>query len=809
MRGRARLLQAEGVGMLLALRRAASHAYPFTKTRREEKTMKRPRHALSSIGRRSVARCFTASALVWIACSRAHAQAAHDVTVESASSSAASVTLAPIIVVAATPLTGVGLPLTKVAANVQIVRASPLEAQHRDTLTAYFEKNLPSVDVNDQQGNPYQVTLNYRGFMASALLGAPEGLSVFMDGVRINEPFGDVVNWDLVPRQAIDTIELMPGSNPIFGLNTLGGALAIRTKNGKDHPGGDVEITGGSFGRKTIDVEQGGRFGDRLDYYVTGNLANDNGWAQTNASRIRQIFGKLRYTDADTTIALSAGGADNDLHGSQTIPRSFLTDFRQPYTFPDENRNRVGYVTLSGEHDVSDSVELSGAAYYRHFVNRNASSNTNADYGQLQPDGRIDTLQATNVDATVATDSFGASLQLTLLGKLGGMENQLVAGLAADFANARYTSSSEDAFFTPTRATVGIGGAVQQVNAHTRDGNLAAYLQDTVSLTPQWALTLSARYDWSKKVIADAGGTQPKLDGSHVFSRLNPALGLTWHPAAWLTAYATYNEGMRTPTAIELACADPAAPCSLPNDFVADPALAPVISKTVEAGLRGKLGKAITWSAAVYRTTLLDDIQFISAPATTQGYFQNVGNTRRQGIELSGHTRLGALGVTASYSRTDATYRSSWTANSPSNASADANGHIVVRPGNRIPGIPANSIKCRLDYAATQKWTLGTNLTYRSGVYARGNENNADANGKVAGYLLVDIDTTYRISKRLQLFANVSNLLNKRYASFASLGQNFFNGPHHTFDGFAPINEAFVGPGAPRGAWIGMHYGWD
>lgn len=775
----------------------------------------------SPIDRICVARSVTASSLVCFACISAQAHAEQEAAAKapppspasSASStpstSPASITLVPIVVVAAAPLSGIGLPLTKVAANVQTARASQLDAQHRETLTAYFEKNLPSVEVNDQQGNPYQVSVNYRGFTASALLGTPEGLSVFMDGVRINEPFGDVVNWDMIAQQAIDKIELMPGSNPIFGLNTLGGALVIVTKNGKDHRGGELEVSGGSWGRKTVDLEQGGTLGDHLDYYVTGNLANDDGWAQRNASRVRQMFGKLRYTDADTKLALSAGGADNDLLGTQTIPRSFLDDFRQPYTFPDENRNRAGYLTLSGVHDFSDAVQLSGVAYYRHFVNRNTSSNVNADYGRIQPDGSIDTLQATNVDSTVSTDSFGASLQLTLLGKPAGMDNQFVAGVAADFATSRYASSSQDAFFTATRATMGMGDYVQRVKAHTRDVNLAAYLQDTLSLTQQWALTLSARYDASRKVIADASGAQPTLDGSHFFSRLNPALGLTWHPSSWLTAYAAYNEGMRTPTAIELACADPAAPCSLPNDFVADPALAPVISKTYEAGVRGRLGSATTWSAAVYTTTLFDDIEFISAPAAAQGYFRNVGKTRRQGMELSGRTRFGPLGVTASYSHTDASYRSTWMANSPANAGADANGNIVVRPGNRIPGIPANAVKLRLDYAATPKWTVGTNLTYRSGVYAQGDENNADANGRIAGYILIDADTTYRISKRLQVFATVSNVLNKRYASFGSLGQNFFTGPNHTFDGLAPVNEAFVGPGAPRGAWMGMRYAWD
>ncbi|WP_206995515.1 TonB-dependent receptor [Trinickia mobilis] len=723
-------------------------------------------------------------------------------------SPAAEITLAPVIVIGTTPLLGIGTPLSLVPANVQTVRGKDLEQQHRSTLTDFFEKNLPSVDINEAQGNPYQVDINYRGFTASPLVGTPQGLSVFMDGVRINEPFGDVVNWDLIPQQAIDTIQLIPGSNPAFGLNTLGGAIAISTKNGKQDPGGDAEVTGGSWGRKTAEIEQGGTIGQNLDYYVTGTAANDDGWADHNSSRVRQGFGKLRYTDADTTLSLSAGGADNDLQGSQTIPRSFLDNFRQAYTFPDQNQNSAGYVTLSGDHAFNDHVELSGEVYFRRFVNTNTSSNSNRDFGQVLPDGSIDMLEGSNVKSSVDTDSYGASLQLTLLGKLGGMENQFVAGMAADFANSHYTQSSQDASFTASRATVGIGDFVQQVDAKTRDGNLGFYLQDTLSLTKQWTLTLAGRYDWAKADIGDESGMQPLLNGSHVFSRFNPALGLNWNPTPGFTAYATYNEGMRSPTAIELTCADAAAPCSLPNDFLADPALEPVVSKTFEVGARGKIGGATTWSAAVYSTTLDDDIEFISTATTTQGFFQNVGNTRRQGVELSGHTQFGPLGVTANYSYVDATYRSTWVESSPSNSSADANGNITVKPGDHIPGIPANTVKLRLDYAATPKWDIGTNLTYRGSIYARGDEDNEDVNGKIAGYFLIDLDTTYQVTKQLQVFATVSNLLDKRYASFGVLGQNVFNGPNHTFDGLAPVNEQFVGPGAPRGMWVGMRYAW-
>lgn len=764
--------------------------------------------------RARLARCLATSALAGLSpLAAAQTSSAGALPVIAASNgitvSAVSTTLEPVVVIGTTPLVGIGLPLSQVAANVQAVKARQLDSQHRETLTDYFEKNLPSVDVGDAQGNPYQANINYRGFTASPLLGAPEGISVFMDGVRINEPFGDAVNWDWIPQKAIDTIALVPGSSPMFGLNTLGGAIAISTKNGRHDPGGDIELTGGSWGRKSAEIEQGGTIGSNLDYYLTGNVANDGGWADHNASRVRQAFGKLRYADADTTISFSAGGADNDLQGTQTVPRSFLDNTRQAYTFPDKNLNSVGYATLSGEHYFNDNTELSGNVYIRRFVSRNISSNNNRDYGALQPDGSIDTLEGSNVKSMVGTDSYGGSLQLTLLGKLGGMQNQLIAGVAADFANSHYTKSTQDAQFTATRAAIGIGDYVQNVNAKTRDANLAAYLQDTLSLTKQWTLTLSGRYNWAKAKIGDESGVQPRLDGSHVFSRLNPAIGVTWNPTPAFTAYAAYNEGMRTPTAIELACADPTAPCSLPNDFVSDPALAPVVSKTIEAGMRGRIGSATNWSAAVYRTTLYNDIAFISAPAASQGFFQNVGKTRRQGFEISGHTRLGKFDVTANYSYIDATYRSSWAESSRSNSSADAGGNITVRPGNHLPGIPANTVKLRLDYAATPKWTVGTNVTYRSGVYAQGDENNEDVNGKISGYVLVDFDTSYQVTKRLRVFATVSNVFNKRYASYGVLGRNFFNGPGHTFDGLASVSEQFVGPGAPRGAWLGMRYAWN
>ena len=723
---------------------------------------------------------------------------------------AQTVTLPPVEVVGTTPLVGIGTALRDVPANVQTVHSQDLARQRAGTLADYLADNLPSVALNAAQGNPYQIDLNYRGFTASPLVGTPQGLSVFVDGVRVNEAFGDVVNWDLLPQSAIAEVQLIPGSNPTFGLNTLGGALAIETKDGKKYPGGALEVSGGSFGRKTAEFEQGGTLGKHVDYFFTANTANDDGWADHNASRIRQMFGKLRYTDEATTLGLSISAADNTMQGTQTIPRSFLGNFRQAYTFPDENDNRSVFLNLTGEHYFTDNVELSGNVYYRRLRNTNVSSNVNNDFGTVDENGNVDTTQATNSKSVIDTDSYGANLQLTLLGKLAGLTNQFVAGVAADLSNSRFTQYTQDADFAATRETVALDNYARTTDAKTHGANYGVYFSDTLSLSRTWTATLAGRYNWARATIGDASGTQPALDGRHTFSRFNPAFGVNWNPSPMLTAYAGYSEGMRSPSAIELACADPNAPCSLPNDFISDPALRPVISKTIEMGVRGKAGAATTWSAALYRTTLDDDIQFISSngASSTAGFFQNVGKTRRQGLELQGRTHVGPVTLTASYSYVDATYQSAWTESSTANSSADASGNIHIKPGDRIPGIAQNTVKLRVDYAVTPKWEVGTNITYRSGIYARGDENNQDVNGKIAGYMLVDLETTYQVTRQLQLFARVDNLLNKRYANFGVLGQNFFNGPDHTFNGANPVNEQFVGPGAPRGAWVGLRYAW-
>lgn len=716
--------------------------------------------------------------------------------------------LGKIDVVATTPLPGLGTALSDVPANVQVFSARDL-ARRTGTLPDFLGTNAASVAINSGQGNPFQPDLSYRGFTASPLLGLAQGLSVFVDGVRVNEPFGDVVNWDLVPKAAIASAQILPGSHPAFGPNTLGGALSLFTKSGSQFPGGSIDAYGGSFGRRALEIEQGGARG-RWDYFVTANLLRDDGWAMHNRSSLSQVFGKIGYQTDVTDVDLTLTAADNTLEGTQTLPRSFFDDIRQAYTFPDRTTNRFGFATLKASRFLAGGALVGGTAYARKLRSTNLASNANADFGAPLEGGGTDAVEATNDESIIDQKSYGVGVQITLDGKAWRRQNRFVAGASGDFGDTRFTRRSQPAEFDASRGTHATGDFALVTDARSRNSHYGLFVTDTFTANEHWTFTGSARYGLSQIRIDDLGGNDARLDGSNRFARLNPAFGVNFNPARELTAYFSYTESMRAPTPVELTCADPDAPCKLPNNFLSDPPLKLVAARTFEAGARGRWGEAGTWSAAAYRTALDDDILFVAsiAGAANAGFFRNVGRTRRQGLELAAASRLGAFELEGRLSLIAATFQSGYTASSPNNSSADSDGVIVVRPGSRIPGIPGRSFKLRLGYAPDSSWSIGGSLASFGPSYARGDESNNDVNGKVPGYAVFNLEARVRLARGTELFASADNVFDKRYANFGVLGRNVFTGPGRTFDPQNSVAEQFFGPGAPRGVWVGLRHAW-
>ena len=728
-------------------------------------------------------------------------------------------------VIGTTPLPGLGTAIRDVPANVQVITGKQLGQQRHSDVSEYLDQNPNSVNINAGQGNPFQPDINFRGFTASPLLGTPQGLSAFVDGVRINEPFGDVVNWDLIPQSAISSIQIVPGSNPVFGLNTLGGALGIYTKSGFQYPGASVSVSGGSFGRKQAEFEYGGNNGSTVDYFLTGNFFDEDGWSEHNPSTVKQFFAKVGWQNDKTDFDVSFTGADNKLEGIQTLPLSFLKeDRKQPYTFPDINKNKLAFLSVKGSHFLNDTTLFGGNTYYRKYKNNNVSSNLNDAFDPLDPDNDF---TGFNDRSTVDQDSFGFGLQMTLDRMLGAKKNQIVFGFSADLGKTGFKAEEQEADLTADRTTIATDDFETETQVETKNRYLGFYLMDTINLTDLWTLTLSGRYNHAKVKIRDKTGEAEELNGDHTFKRFNPAIGVNFNPTKNFTAYATYNEGMRAPTPLELSCSKELAEefaannpgqqlqCRLPNAFLADPPLDPVISKTFEIGARGTAAGDFSWSAAIYRTDLKDDILFISNPfATNAGVFDNVGDTRRQGFELTVGKKIGKLGLSARYSYLKATYESSFIIANEVNSeatdlNADGANDIQVRPGNRIPGLPESTLKIRADYDFSDKFSLGANVIYASSIFARGDENNADERGKVPGYTVVNLDARYRVTKNFEVFGRINNLFDKNYETFGILAENAFANPTKTFDIANAEDEQFRGPGAPRGVWIGLRYNFD
>src|SRR5258706_4086301 len=706
-------------------------------------------------------------------------------------------------VIGTTPIQGIGVPVSQVPANVQTTTGADIQKQKTLNLSEYLENNLGRFRVMRGQNTPFRLDANFGGLTASPLLGTPQGLSVFVDGVRVNEPFGDVVNWDLIPENAISTITLIPGSTPVFGLNTLGAALSVSPKSGFQYPGASVSLSGGSWGRKAAEVEYG-THSDKADLFLAGNYLDEDGGREHSPSRIQTVFGKVGWEREDTDVDVSLMLADNTLQGTQALPIGWLDTPKQPYTWPDRNENKVAFINARASHFLTADQLLAGNTYYRHYTNDNFSSNVNDAFaGGADP-------QAFNDSSRIVTNGYGGSLQLSLLGDLGGKKNNLTVGASADLGRTDFSQTQEDANFTPDRGTVGSGVSTLQTDVKTSNDYYGLYFTDVYSFSERWHLTLSGRYNWAHITIEDKTGLEPALNGDHTFTRFNPAVGLNFNPSAALSTYVSYSQGMRAPTPIELTCADPAAPCRLPNNFLADPPLQKVVAKTTEIGARGRWTDSSGWSAAAYRTDLDNDIIFISSGgAVNAGFFQNAGKTRRQGLELGVHGRVDKLNLALNYGYVDATFASALTLNSPSNSSADATGDIHVSPGDKIPGIPAHSVKVRADYDLTETVSLGSNVMVFSSQYARGDENNQDANGKVPGYTLVNLDARYQRTKRLSFFGRVDNVFDKDYQTLGVLGENFFNGPGRTFDAGNVTNEQFRSTGAPRAFWVGVKYAID
>jgi len=747
-------------------------------------------------------------------------------------------TTSTVNVYSATPLPSIGLPLDLVPANIQVVKREDLKNQVGVTIADFANNNLQSVSIQETQGNPFQPDVTFRGYSASPLDGNPQGLSVFLDGVRVNEPFGDSVRWDLIPSFAIQGMQLIPGSNPLYGLNTLGGAIALQTKSGRSNQGAVIEASGGSWGRKNVSAEYGGVSKDgSVDYYLGASYFDEDGWRKYSPTTVKQTFGKVGWQNETTKIDLSYLNANNDMIGNGLLPQSFITSEGRDaiYTRPDQTRNFLNQFTLNAAHWLNNDVMLSANTYYRRSNRNTLNGDVNDSYveegdcdeNQNECKGVINRTSTRN-------NSYGIQGQLTFNQKLFDKKNQFIVGTGYDRSIQKFNQSEHmaDAFDSTRKPT-----SFEELELTTafkgKTSTFHLLATDTLSLNELFHVTTSARYNRTEVKNTDqlfqSGLKDNNSGGNHLFQRINPSLGVTLTPNENVTVFGSYSESSRAPSAIELGCSDPANPCLLPNAMASDPPLKQVVAKTYDFGLRGKLPYDMKWSASLYEAINHNDIQFQFSNLNTNsssGFFHNVGRTKRQGLDLSLAGNINKLAWNASYSYIKATYDSSFEIAGEPNSSRGGDDQITITKGNYIPGIPKHQFKLRAQYQVTPDWSIGTNIAAFSDRFLHGNENNqhqensaacsalasrdevACAKGKSPGFTIVNLDSQYNIGQGWQLWAKAINVFDQDYYSSGRLAGNAFTGAGNTFstDKDDWRGAAFLSPGAPRAGWVGVRY---
>jgi len=799
-------------------------------------------------------------------------------------------------VVATTPLAGTDLAIDQIAGPVQTATAADIADSGALDLADFMNRRLNGVYLNEMQGNPFQPDVNFRGYTASPLLGTPEGISVYVDGVRQNQPFGDVVSWDLIPKDAISEITLVPGSDPLFGLNTLGGALSIQTKNGVSNPGLTGNLLYGSSGRKSVDAQWGGGKATGFNWFLSGLGFHESGWRSDSPSDVRQGFARLGWRTNKTDLAFTASYAYNTLIGNGLQDYRLLqANYSSVYSIPDSTANRSPQINFIARHTFSDALTFTGNAFYRNIRTEIINANFNGDeigndiyqptaqeqavlsaagYTGFPTSGANitntpfpkwpciaealelgspdSTCDGVNIYSKEVQNEYGFSGQFTWITSPGIGRNQFAAGAVIDRSNINYTQTTDYAYVLPNYSLVSVpawqdGSTVDangnpinsQVGLRGHSPNWSLYFADTLTLWKKVNVTVSGRYNWDKinnlDLLNPIAGTG-SLTGDYTFQRFNPAVGITWSPVSSVNAYARFSQGSRAPTSIELGCADPNAPCSLPNSLSSDPPLQQVVTNTWEAGLRGKpelsFIRNLNWNVGAFRAENKNDILFISSVVLGTGYFQNFAKTQREGFDADLDGRIGPVTWGFDWTFLSATYQSTESLDGSANSTSDSalagypglSGNIYVHPGNRIPLIPKQTGKAWLDYQATKKLVFDLNEVVVSSSYARGNENNAYkadgiyylGPGVSPGYAITNFRAHYDLTRRLQLAVQIDNLFDHHYYTAAQLAntsltaQGAFQSQPFPFTyttgpyaGSSPVQSAtFFSPGAPRRAWV-------
>jgi iron complex outermembrane recepter protein len=734
-------------------------------------------------------------------------------------------------VVATTPLGGGEINVAQSPFAVWQSTSQDMQTFNDTTLTDNLARSAPGVTTGNVSGNEFEPDLFYRGFDATAVTGTPQGLAVYQNGTRINEAYGDVVNWDLIAPNAIDKTTII-AANPIFGLNALGGAVVVTMKNGFTWQGFEADGQGGSFYNAQEQIQYGKQVGDWAVYLAASQI-NDGGWRVAEASQLTNFYGDVGYkaNGFESHLELTAGNTQFGV-AAYTPIQLLQMNYGSVYTIPQTTDNQMAMLQWSGSYAYSPTLNFQAAAYFRGFNQQHQDGNPTSVYpcppdsclngapvhdtlGGIIPDisqnGALDLGE--NDRNQTQSRSLGVSGQAVDTDKIYGHDNTLTVGTSLDYGWTHYTGNSQLGTISFTNFSYPVTGYpyiidepdsfLNPIDVDANNTYVGVYALDTFTATDRLTLTGGARFNFAG--ISLAGTNDALLSGYSDYFHLNPTVGLTYKITPDINFYGGYAMTNRTPTPFELGCASATYPCIVDNFLSVDPPLKQVVGQTFELGFRGQNALAalgpqwgkLSWSAGLFRTTSTNDILPVTSQFTGFGYYTNVGTTLREGAEAGAQWTGDRWSAYANYTYINAVYLSTFEEPSPFNPLADANGNILISNGTPIAGIPKNTLKVGVDYAVTSQWKVGMDMIAASGQVIFGNENGALP--QVPGYKTFGAHISYQYNKQVELFGYAQNIFDQKYYTSGGLTQpeQFMAGPLLT-------DPRTFGPGKPFAIYAGL-----
>lgn len=665
-----------------------------------------------------------------------------------------------------------GIPLARIPYGAQVLSAAEI-ARGADVTLADALDRIVGISTASQFGSRAQPDLRMRGFQVGPAVGFPQSVSVFLDGVRVNEPDASQINFDLIPLHAVERIEVIRAPGGPFGRNTLAGAINIVTRRADPDAAtsGRVEAGGGSFGAIELGGVVAGETGG-VDYLVSGRWHDEDGWRDLSSTRVRHAFVKLGHRSERTDVWLSYTFADNFVQGPGSLPSSWLRGELPPELSATRDPRRLQYTGFDGD---SFDPRL-------HFpvlgVTRRIGETTSLQLTAFARSNRVvqsnDNITEANVRGDTDMLSLGAALQLAQVRNSG-----LNWG-----GGIEYVRNDTDIriFEVANAAFPGAGGMTESV--YTDEDNFAAFVHAWAPLSERASITTSLRYDYVSLPFNDR--LDPEGSGTNIFRQVTGSIGGDVRIARRLRAFASYGRGFRAPVILEISCADPEDPCPLPFELGADPPLDPVTTDTWQAGVRYAGLRGGELELVGYMANVYDDLFAVVAPPSTRGYFRNLDRTRRLGLELGARVHpLRDVTLDASLALTRATFETSATLASAlldddddddeqpdADPAADvhADGAVHVEPGDHFAMVPNVTARVAGRWAP-RAWTLGLEGSWVGRQYYVGDESNDSEFGRLPPYFVLDGRVQRRIADFV-VFVEGRNLLGSERNTFGILSPN-------------------------------------